>query len=93
MWRALLPVLESYGIEVKIRAIVGDNAGTNDVLCRTISEWLFSEHRVKWSALHQRIRYQGHVFNIIVQAFLVLSAKEQRLLESYDKEDKQESQG
>jgi hypothetical protein len=92
MWTALQPILESYGIEKKLGAIIGDNAGTNDVLCRTISRWLTLEHGINWNALHQRIRCQGHVLNIIVQAFLHLSVKDQKLLESYDKEDEQEAQ-
>jgi hypothetical protein len=32
-WEALLPVLQDYGIVRKIGAIVGDNSGTNNVLC------------------------------------------------------------
>jgi hypothetical protein len=92
MWIALQPILESYGIEKKLGAIIGDNAGTNDVLCRTIATWLTLEHGINWNALHQRIRCQGHILNIIVQAFLHLSAKDQKILESYDKEDEQEYQ-
>ena len=65
----LLPVLEEYGIEKKIGTIVGDNSGTNDTLCRIISKYLSGEHRIDWTATQQRIRCQGHVLNLVVQAF------------------------
>ena len=55
-WEALQPVLETYGIETKIGALVGDNAGSNDVLCRTIAIWLSVTHNISWNAEHQRIR-------------------------------------
>ena len=39
-WETLRPVLEEYKIEKKIGALIGDNAGLNNVLCCTISSWL-----------------------------------------------------
>ena len=65
-WEALHPVLVTYGIEKKIGAVIGDNAPSNDVLCRTISAWLFTEHEIHWNATHQRLCCQGHVINLIV---------------------------
>jgi hypothetical protein len=35
-WEALRLALIKYGIETKIGALVGDNARSNDVLCRKI---------------------------------------------------------
>src|SRR5450755_1765199 len=89
-WEALRLVLIEYRIETKIGALVGDNAGSNDVLCRTIAEWLGLEHKISWNATHQRIRCQGHVINLIVQAFLFSSKKDEKLMESYDKEDEEQ---
>jgi hypothetical protein len=87
-WETLRPVLETYGIETKIGALVADNAGSNDVLCRTMAKWFSLEHGIAWNAEHQRIRCQGHIINLIVQAFLFDSKKqEEKILESYDKED------
>ena len=86
-WKALCPVLEGYRIETKIGALVGDNAGSNDVLCRTFSSWLSLHHQITWTATHQRIRCQGHVINLIVQAFLFSSKKDEKLMDSYNKED------
>ena len=88
-WEALRPVLIKYGIETKIGALVGDNAGSNDVLCRTIGQWLSLEHKIIWTARYQRIRCQGHVINLIVQAFLFSSKRDEKLMESYDKENKE----
>ena len=45
-WEALQPVLELYGIETKIGALIGDNASSNDVLCRTIAIWLAVQHNI-----------------------------------------------
>jgi hypothetical protein len=89
-WEALRPVLIDYGITTKIGAIVGDNSGTNDTLCRTIAEWLSLEHKIPWNAVYQRIRCQGHVINLIVQAFLFSSKKDVSLMESYDKNDEEQ---
>lgn len=86
-WETLRPVLEEYGIEKKIGALIGDNAGSNDVLCRTIGSWLFLNHRITWTATHMRIRCQGHIINLIVHAFLFISKKNEKLMDSYDKED------
>ncbi len=86
-WETLRPVLQEYGIEKKVGALIGDNTGSNDVLCRTISSWLFLHHQITWNATHQRIRCQGHVINLIVQAFLFSSKKNEKLMDSYDKED------
>jgi hypothetical protein len=85
-WETLRPILEDYGIETKIGALIGDNAGSNDVLCRTISSWLSFHHQITWTATHQRIRCQGHVINLLVQAFLFDSKKDEKLMDSYDKE-------
>ena len=51
-WEALRPALIDYGIETKIGALVGDNAGSNDVLCRTIGQWLSLEYKINWIATH-----------------------------------------
>jgi hypothetical protein len=91
-WEALRPVLIEYGIETKIGALVGDNAGSNDVLCRTIGQWLSLKHKINWIATHQRIRCQGHVINLIVQAFLFSSKKDEKLINSYDKEDEEQDE-
>lgn len=91
-WESLRPVLVEYGIETKIGALVGDNAGSNDVLCRLIGQWLSLEHKITWTTTHQRIRCQGHVINLIVQAFLFGSKKNEKLIASYDKEDEEQEE-
>ena len=61
----------------------------NDVLCCTISSWLSLYYQITWTATYQRIRCQGHVINLIIQAFLFSSKKDEKLIDSYDKEDKE----
>jgi hypothetical protein len=83
-WVTLLPVLEEYGIVEKIGTVIGDNSGTNDVLCRTISSYLSLEKKQDWSPIQQRIRCQGHILNLVVQAFLFGTTEDEKTLESYD---------
>jgi hypothetical protein len=89
-WEILEPVLKSYGIDTKVGTLVGDNSGTNDVLCRTISRFLSLEHKIEWSAAHQRIRCLGHVLNLVVQAFLFSDVAEEERMLSYDEYDVRE---
>jgi len=51
-WETLRPTLEEYRIETKIGALIGDNAGSNDVLYRTISSWLSLHHQITWTTTH-----------------------------------------
>ncbi len=39
----LLPIFEEYGIVRKLGAVVGDNSGINDTLCRAIEVYLRRE--------------------------------------------------
>jgi hypothetical protein len=73
-WKLLRPVLEDYGIWDKIGYVTGDNHGSNDVLCRALSEFL-KEKDITWNAKHHRIRCHGHVINLAVQAFLFMDSK------------------
>jgi hypothetical protein len=43
----VLPVLKDYSIVQKLRAIVSNNASTNDTLCRTIEAYLLEEEDVE----------------------------------------------
>jgi hypothetical protein len=88
-WEALCPVLIKYGIKTKIGALIRDNAGSNDTLCHMISQWLSLKYKINWTVAYQRICCQGHVINLIIQAFLFSSKKDKKLIESYDKEDEE----
>jgi hypothetical protein len=46
----LLPILQEYGIVRKLGAIISDNSGTNDTLCRAIEAYLRREEDLQWSA-------------------------------------------
>lgn len=86
-WSVLLPVLEEYGSTKMIGTIVGDNSGTNDTLCRTVSAYLAEQHHVDWNVSQNRIRCQGHILNLVVQAYLFNSDEEEKEMASYDKDE------
>jgi hypothetical protein len=75
----------------KIGAIVGDNSGTNDTLCRTISNYLSSEKKINWTQTHLRLRCMGHILNLVAQAFLFTNSEDEKEMESYDQEDIEEA--
>ncbi|KAJ6436675.1 hypothetical protein O9K51_10794 [Purpureocillium lavendulum] len=66
---ALSSALRDYGIDHKLGAFIGDNASSNDKLCRLISSALQKES-ISWDATVNRIRCSGHVINLAVKAFL-----------------------
>ena len=86
----LLPVLKDYDIVQKLGAVVGDNASTNNTLCRTIEAHLLEEEDIEWDASHWQMHCIGHIINLAVQAFLFQNVIEIEELESYDD---QESRG
>lgn len=89
----LLPVLKDYDIVQKLGAIVGDNASTNDTLCRAIQAYLLEEEDLEWNSTHWRICCTGHIINLAVQAFLFQNVIEIEELESYDEKDKRGERG
>jgi len=46
----LLPVLQDYGIELKLGAIIADNAPPNNVLCRIIEKYMWDIYKQEWLA-------------------------------------------
>ena len=69
-FNALLPILKDYGIEKQLGAIMGDNASSNDTLCRAIEAYLYEKESLEWDASQWRVRCLGHILNLSVQAFL-----------------------
>ncbi len=65
----VLKVLEDYGIRNKLGYMVMDNAHTNDTLISVIAEAL-REEGVLYDPQQRRLRCNGHVINLAVQAFL-----------------------
>lgn len=63
-------VIDEYGFAYRLGYFTGDNHGSNDTMCHAISTHLRDYHNAKWEAYPHRIRCQGHVLNIAVQAFL-----------------------
>ena len=46
----LRPVLKDYGITKQLGAIMGNNATTNDTLCRAVKSYLLKEEGLEWDA-------------------------------------------
>jgi hypothetical protein len=88
-WDVLRTVLKEYQLLDDLGVIIGDNASTNDTLCRTISEWFRENREIEWNDEQQRIRCLGHIINLIVQSFLFSSFS----LEELDSYDTQEFEG
>jgi hypothetical protein len=94
-FNTLRVICEEYGIWTNLGAVIGDNATTNDTLCRTISQWFSQNLERSWDSEIQRIRCLGHIINLIVQAFLfsgTSTACSLEELESYDTQDTQDTE-
>ena len=89
----LLQVLKDYGVVRKLGVVIGDNSSTNDVLCRTIEDYLKEYEDIEWNSMFQRIRCTGHIINLAVQAFLFKSLIETDQLEAYDQEEENGDKG
>lgn len=88
----LQQVLEEYEITDNLGVIIGDNATTNDTLCRTIGAWFQENNRPEWDPQLQRIRCLGHIINLIVQAFLFPGSQKspsEEDLNLYDRKDQE----
>ena len=70
-FEVLLPILQEYGIVRKLGAIIGDNSGTNDTLCRAIESYLQKEEDLQWSATQWRIRCMGHNYQSCRTSFFI----------------------
>jgi len=86
-WDSLLPVLIDYGITRKIGAVTADNSGTNDTLCRKMSDYFKEQEGIEWNATAQRIRCHGHILNLAVQAFLFEGSIDVSWIEFCDNRD------
>jgi hypothetical protein len=80
----LTQLLEEFKICPRISTITGDNATTNDTLCRTFSKYLFEKFRIRWNPVTQRLRCLGHIINLAVQDFLFKGQLDPNELESYE---------
>jgi hypothetical protein len=82
----LIPILTDYSILRKIGCIMGDNATTNDTLCRAFSIHL-EQQEIIWDPIGRRLRCTGHIINLAVQAFLFQDYLEENELSSYDDDE------
>jgi hypothetical protein len=66
---------------------VGNNASTNNILCRLVQKKLKDTLDLNWEADHWRIRCLGHIINLVVQAFLFMNQVSLEDLDSYNKQE------
>ena len=67
-----------------------DNADNNDTMLAEVLFLLRRDHRITYNATHHRLRCQGHIINLIIQAFLFSLKKDKKLINLYNKEDKEQ---
>jgi hypothetical protein len=84
-FKALLPVLQDYGIVQKVGATISNNSTTNDTHSQAIESYLLEEEDIEWEATRWRTRCLGYIINLTVQAFLFRNEIDIKELESYDK--------
>ncbi|KAM7196956.1 Ribonuclease H-like domain containing protein, partial [Rhypophila sp. PSN 637] len=81
----LLLVLQDYDITRKLGSVIGDNASSNDTLCRIIDNHLLEKEEISWNSSLRRVPCLGHIINLAVNAFLFRDSKD---LESLEQEEK-----
>jgi hypothetical protein len=72
----ILDVINDYGIASKVGYFVMDNATNNDTMIKELSKKLKEKHEIIWDPRPHRLRCNGHVINLAVQAFLFASDEE-----------------
>lgn len=65
----IFSLFKSFGILPKIGYFMGDNHTANDTLCRALSSSLEAQG-ILWAPVQHRLRCNGHIINLAVQAFL-----------------------
>ncbi len=64
-------VVDDFGIRPKLGYFVMDNATSNDQLVQTIAQSINNENTgLPWNPEQRRLRCNGHVINLVIQAFL-----------------------
>ena len=48
----LHPFIIKYSIEIKIRALIGNNTRLNDILCCIIGQWLNLKYKINWTVIY-----------------------------------------
>ena len=84
----LIQILDDFKIASKISTITGDNATTNDTLCRTFTQHLFNTFKIRWNLTTQRLRYLSHIINLAVQDFLFKNQIKSDELKLYERAER-----
>lgn len=80
-------VLDQYHIKDRLGYFVMDNATANDRMVTAISEQLFETDGLSCDSLQHRLRCNGHIINLSVQAFLFGSLPEEVTLNDREGRD------
>jgi len=67
---AVLSIIDRYQIRNKIGYFMMDNVSSNDIFLRSLSQRLLDEDNTKYDPVLHRLRCNGHIINLSVQAFL-----------------------
>jgi hypothetical protein len=69
-------VIKEYDIVRNLGYFIMDNVLDNDTIIKELSLALCKEFNFKYDLIHYRIRYQGHVINLVIKLFLFVMDKE-----------------
>jgi len=67
--RVILKVINDFGIRNKLGYFVMDNASSNGTLIKAVADSLALDN-IAYDSDHRRLRCNGHIINLVVQAFL-----------------------
>lgn len=82
MAEAIIPILQEMEVIMRLGFFIGDNIGTNNTAIRTILSQLRPDIKNPDS---RRVRYLGHIINLITKAFLFRKDADTFEEESYTK--------
>lgn len=66
----IVKVIAEFGIASKLGYFMMDNATNNDTMIATLSALLLNEYNIEYNAIHHQLRCNGHIINLVAQAFL-----------------------
>ena len=74
--KAVLMVVQEWGITSNLGFFVMDNASNNDTMMRALQQELLRQYKIKYDAKSHRLRCFGHIINLAVQSFLFVKDTE-----------------
>lgn len=66
----IIKVIVEFEIASKLGYFMIDNATNKDTIIATLSAMLLDKYNIKYNATYHRLCYNGHIINLVAQAFL-----------------------